>query len=86
MTEKPRSPADPRPNDEPYYIDTTCDCGADLVLYDSLTDEQRQSSQALSGPEPEQDEPWYDEWVCPVCLDGIHMDWPDRHFSDDESK
>jgi hypothetical protein len=23
------------------------------------------------------EEIWYDEWECPVCLDGIHMDWPE---------
>lgn len=35
MSEKPESPADPRPNDEPYYIDNECEeCGSELVLYD----------------------------------------------------
>lgn len=81
MTEKPTSAIDPRPNDEPYYIDAECDCGEDLVLYDSLTDEQIRLSKELgnSDIEPDQDEPWYDEWVCPTCLDGVHMDWPDEH-------
>lgn len=35
MTDAPRSPADPRPNGEPYYIDSDCpECGTALELFD----------------------------------------------------
>lgn len=77
--DKPEAPGDPRPGGEPYYIYTECpECGTDLVLYDEITDEQKRSSAALGQAytEPEQDETWHDEWVCPDCLDGVHMDWP----------
>lgn len=83
--DKPERPSDPRPGGEPYYIDSVCpDCGAELVLYDSLTDAENRSSDALADPDckPEQDVVWHDEWVCPDCLDGIHMDWPDSHALD----
>ena len=56
----PQSAADPR-DGEPYYIDSDCpDCGSELVLFE----------------EPATDEVWHDEWTCPDCQDGIHMDWP----------
>ena len=81
MTESvdpPRSAADPRPNDEPYYIHSECpNCDTDLVL----SDEHRPTgdgSGARVAPEvwDERDVIWHDEWVCPVCEDGIHMDLP----------
>jgi len=31
MSDQPKSAADPRPNNEPYYIDSACDCGGELV-------------------------------------------------------
>lgn len=83
MTEEPpKSPADPRPNGEPYYRESTCDeCGEDLVLEDSLSDEQRKKSDALSDPEYHDDTHiWHDAWVCPSCLDGVYMDWPEEEY------
>lgn len=66
MSDKPTSPSDPRPNDEPYYIDSECpDCGTELALYDELTDEDGET--------------WHDEWMCPECREGIHMDWPEEY-------
>jgi len=63
----PRGPAHPRPGGVPYYIDETCPtCGTDLVLYQNYLDE-----------EFAEDEIWHDEWYCPDCEDGIHMDVPD---------
>lgn len=57
---KPERPADRRPNDEPYYIDSLCPvCGHRLEYLD-------------------EDSGWYDEFVCPNCDDGIHMDWPEE--------
>lgn len=58
----PRSPADPRHGNRPFYIEPVCPtCQSELVLADrDLPDE----------------EIWHDEWECPVCQDGIHMDWP----------
>lgn len=81
MTDGPQSAADPRPNGEPYYIDTECpECGTDLVL----SDEHRPTGDgtgALVAPEvwDERGETiWHDEWVCPECEDGLHMDLPEE--------
>lgn len=66
MSNEPQSAADPRPNNEPYYIDTDCpDCGTDLVLYDKFRD-------------GDEGEIWHDEWICPECDDGIYLDIPDE--------
>lgn len=80
MTDEPTKPSHPRPNDEPYYIECECECGEELVLHDNLSDEQYRKSDALVSPkyQVEQDIVWYDEWVCPECLDGVHMDWPSK--------
>lgn len=61
----PTGPSDPRPNNEPYYIDSECKfCGTELVLVD----------------DPNQDEAvWYDEFECPECKEGVYMDWPEEH-------
>jgi len=62
----PVSPAIPRPGNRPYYIDTCCpECGTPLVLVD-----------ILETPNTPIDKVWHDEFICPVCLDGIYMDWP----------
>jgi len=61
--EKPTQPADPRPNDEPYYIDEECDCGEALVYHEEETD-------------------WHDEFECPSCQDGIHLDVPESVKTD----
>lgn len=64
----PESAADPR-DGEPYYIDNECpNCGTELVLYQEWEDEDY-----------EDDEIWHDEWWCPGCENGIHMDWPEAH-------
>jgi len=82
MTDAPQSAKDPR-DGEPYYIDSECpDCGKEIVLYDSLTDEQLRENEAFANPEHRpggEKVVWYDEWVCPECLNGVHMDWPDEH-------
>ncbi len=76
MTEPPESPADPRPNGEPYYIDSNCpDCGTELVL----SDEHRPTgTDARVDPEvwDKRETIFHDEWVCPECENGIHMDRP----------
>lgn len=81
MTDTPESPADPRPNDEPYYIDNDCPtCGTELIPYDEVPATDRRRSDALVGPAYETgEEAWHDEFVCPDCLDGVHMDWPDDY-------
>lgn len=62
----PASAADPRPGNRPYYIAPACpNCGAHLVLHDSLTHPERPTDQV-----------WYDEWECPECRDGLYLDWP----------
>ncbi|ACA59059.1 hypothetical protein Daud_0513 [Candidatus Desulforudis audaxviator MP104C] len=66
----PRSAAEPRPDNRPCYIDPCCpSCGAPLVLLD-----------LLKSPETPEDEIWYDEFICPQCRDGIHLDWPESEF------
>ena len=78
----PRSPAEPR-RGEPYYIDSNCDkCGSELVLYDSLDAADYEESDELTGPE-EDTKVWHDEWVCPNCLDGIHLDMPQVDFTEE---
>ena len=73
MNSAPQSPAQARPGGEPYYIGSKCpDCGSKLTLYDLLPDEAKKSINDL----PNRNAIWHDEWVCPECLDGIHMDWP----------
>lgn len=83
----PQSPADER--DEPYYIDTDCaECGTELVLADHLSDAQRRASQVFLDPDRITDKPvWYDEWACPICLDGIYLDVPPEvHPSEKEMR
>lgn len=75
----PESAAERRPNDEPYYLDSDCpDCGESLVYYHELPDSAFKESDYLCDVEhrPTEDEEWFDEFVCPDCLNGIHMDWP----------
>lgn len=67
MQNPPSSAADPRPANRPYHILPNCPvCGRTLVLLDrDLPDK----------------EAWHDEWECPVCQDGIHLDWPESIFA-----
>lgn len=68
--EKPTSPKDPRPNNEPYYIESKCpECGTPLKLEAELKDCTYKI--------------WYDEWRCPNedCEeDGVFMDVPERFW------
>jgi ribosomal protein S27AE len=65
---KPRRPSDPRPGNKPYYINEFCpQCGDPLVLVDKA-----------ENPRTPEDNIWHDEWMCPVCKDGVYMDWPTR--------
>jgi uncharacterized protein with PIN domain len=62
---KPESAADPRPNNEPYYIDSDCQsCGAEIVLEDEELPEE---------------ETWHDEWRCPGC-GNLYLDWPQKEL------
>lgn len=73
---RPQAPCHPR--DEPFYIDTECpDCGTELVLNDKHRP-TGDGSGARVAPEvwDERETVWYDEWVCPKCENGIHMDHP----------
>jgi predicted nucleic-acid-binding Zn-ribbon protein len=68
MGVEPKSAADPRPNNEPYFIPKTCTkCGSKLVYADSL-----------KTPVPSEDEFWYDEFECPKCRGGNYLDWPEE--------
>ncbi|AEG61075.1 Fic family protein [Desulforamulus ruminis] len=64
----PDSAASPRPGNKPFYIKPNCrKCGAELVLLDTFWN-----------PDKPQEEIWHDEFICPVCEDGIYMDWPEE--------
>ena len=64
---EPRSAADRRPNDEPYFVSKVClDCGTKLVY-----------SYLLDAPDTPKDKRWYDEFECPKCRDGIALDVPE---------
>ncbi len=63
MVDTPRSAADPRPGNRPYFIARNCStCGTELALVDR--------DQPAS-------EIWHDEWECPLCQDGVYLDWPE---------
>lgn len=63
MIDPPASAADPRPGNRPYFIAPDCaTCGTGLILVDR--------DQPTS-------EVWHDEWECPRCDDGVHLDWPE---------
>lgn len=58
----PRSAADPRPNNRPFYIKPNCSyCGTPLVLQDELEGNA---------------DVWHDEWMCPTHRNTCSMDWP----------
>jgi hypothetical protein len=59
------------PREIPFYIHAFCDCGERLVLADPLRD-----------PDIDEDNIWYDEWECPKCCDGIHLDWSKEELND----
>lgn len=64
----PESAADPRPGNKPFYIKPNCPkCGAELVLLDTLL-----------FPNKPQHQIWHDEFTCPICRDGIYIDWPEE--------
>lgn len=42
-------------------------CGAGLVLVDR--------------DEPDT-EIWHDEWECPLCRDGVYLDWPSEKIAE----
>lgn len=66
-SKQPESAAIVRPNNKPFYIDSTCPkCGTSLVLADVLDD----SNAPLETV-------WHDEFICPVCRDYIYLDWPE---------
>lgn len=33
----------------------------------------------LENPNKPVDEIWHDEFICPVCKDGLYMDWPSNN-------
>lgn len=62
----PTSAADPRAGGRPHYIGQHCDdCGTPMRPVDMMRDIP-----------PEPSEIWWDEFVCPKCRDGIHLDQP----------
>jgi ribosomal protein S27AE len=66
MSDPPNSPGEPRAGGRPAFIDPACKvCGTALVLHDSLR----------KRPSPP-GETWHDEWECPKCRDGLHLDVP----------
>lgn len=54
------------PREKPFYIADKCPtCNTTLVLND-----------LREHPDMAAEDVWYDEWWCPICNDGIMMDWP----------
>ena len=52
----PATPGTPRPGNEPYYVDATCDaCDTPLVLFEVFTGRAERRG----------DVHWHDEWICP---------------------
>lgn len=74
----PQSWNDPRPNNEPYFIDSTCSvCGTELELLDKFSDDVDMDKL----DDGEDDDVIRDEWVCPnvSCdVNGVYLDVPDR--------
>src|SRR5205823_5165776 len=74
VAQAPRSAADPRPGDRPYFIAGDCpEHGVALVLSDQLRE-----------PGLPAGERWFDEWECPSRFrekgpegSGAFMDWPE---------
>ncbi len=61
----PLSVVDRRPNDRPFYIDECCrDCNS-VLIYDDL----------VRG-KTHWDDICFDEFTCPKCKNGCHLDWP----------
>ena len=53
----------------PMHLDPHCAaCGTRLVLSDVLRGNL--------------DDIWYDEFECPVCQDGVRLDWPKEELVD----
>lgn len=66
------SAAIPRPGNKPYYLDPDCpECGTPLVLLD-----------VFKKPDASGEEIWHDEFICPVCRDGLYVDWPENKLKD----
>lgn len=63
----PMSAAERRPNDEPYYRDSQCECGTDYVYYDAH----------VEGKDLDDEDFWYDEFICPDCEYGLLLDTPE---------
>ena len=74
----PQRPADRRPGDVPYFIDAECACGEPLVYFE-VVDEGIDPDAVV----------FYDEFTCPDCDNGVHLDWPKDHietvFDDDQT-
>jgi hypothetical protein len=63
------------------------ECGSELILYDSLSEDQVGDSSDLSVSDAEnKDEVWHDKWCCPNCLDGIFLDVPYHVFDELEHR
>ena len=60
----PQRPADRRPGDVPYFIDAECACGEPLVYFE------------VAAGTPVEDVVFYDEFTCPDCDNGVHLDVP----------
>lgn len=65
---EPRSAADRRPNDEPYFISKACeDCGEKLVYLYILEGKSERDA-------------WFDEFACPKCRNGMYLDVPEGYI------
>ncbi len=71
----PKGATAPRPDNKPYYIDSSCpNCRTTLVLADLLED-----------PDLPSERIWYDEFICPKCRSGIFLDLPEGEITEIEA-
>lgn len=56
----------------PKHIPADCKlCNTPLQLLD-----------LIKNPDCPEEDIWYDEFGCPICKDGIHLDWPQSEFDE----
>jgi hypothetical protein len=67
----PLSEEDRRPNDRPFYIDDCCPTCGEILIYDDV----------VRG-ETNWESIFFDEFACPKCNDGCHMDWTSKDTQD----
>lgn len=77
---KSEDPLSSRYRINPIHIKPHCeDCGTQLMLWDRYHKREVYGEKYMDVQFTD-DPIFYDEWVCPVCKDGVRMDWPEHEF------